>query len=414
MEHSKLVEISDGNTSIDAEIIKDREDDLLYFAFIKHGVPIFEMDFHIEGMKYDTTLLAGFISAVSTFSKELSARGLERIDQGNLKVGFVESEKVSLFYLAGSISTELEAKLKLLFTQFESKYVVFLDEDFVCDHTLFEDFRPYVLRTLTESTVKRHYIPVMVSSKNDALTKFPSHVDIIDLIDDKKTVAEITMIINEEFSEVSKKLSLMKIEELIDFEIDVSKNDVFTLTPSGYKILFSSSMQRKQLITLFGEEIYEIIKSVDGTKSVIEIAQENKISVSKVQEVLSIILTREYVAHVPERIKATLVIDCIFRSLYRNLSKYINSRTALEMINSVLANNESVLINLIRFQKEQFCFSLVYNYLQNEEEIEASEIYEEFMDPLLTIFDYLSDIKSDKDLRLLAFEEANELYGVIF
>ena len=55
----------------------------------------------------------------------------------------------------------------------------------------------------------------MVSSKNDALTKFPSHVDIIDLIDDKKTVAEITMIINEEFSEVSKKLSLMKIEELM-------------------------------------------------------------------------------------------------------------------------------------------------------------------------------------------------------
>ncbi|MCG3227314.1 MAG: hypothetical protein H7645_10360 [Candidatus Heimdallarchaeota archaeon] len=167
-------------------------------------------------------------------------------------------------------------------------------------------------------------------------------------------------------------------------------------------------MQRKQLISLFGNEVFDLIKLVDGRKSVIEIAQENKVSVSKVQEVLSIVLTREYVAHVPERIKATLVIDCIFRNLYRNLSRYINFRTAFEMINSILAQNESVLINLVRFKDEQYCFKLIYNYLLDEKDIEAFEIYEEFLDPLLTIFDYISDIKSDKDLRLLAFEEAND------
>ncbi|MHA1483377.1 MAG: hypothetical protein ACTSQA_08075, partial [Candidatus Heimdallarchaeaceae archaeon] len=199
-------------TLTNPELINEREDELLYFAFMKHGIPLFEMDFYVEGMKHDPTLLAGFISAVSTFSKELSDKGLKTIDQGNLKVGFVESDRVSLFYLAGSISDELESKLKLLFTQFESRYYQFLSDDFIGDESLFIDFKPFVLKTLAQSTVKKHYIPTMVVAKSEAMQKYLSSIDIIDLIDGRKTVAEIAMYVSEDTSSVSKILGLMKIE----------------------------------------------------------------------------------------------------------------------------------------------------------------------------------------------------------
>ncbi|MHA1198999.1 MAG: hypothetical protein ACTSQF_06575 [Candidatus Heimdallarchaeaceae archaeon] len=401
-------------TFTNTEIPNEREDDLLYFAFMKHGLPLFEMDFYVEGMKYDPTLLAGFISAVSTFSKELSDRGLERIDQGNLKVGFVESDRVSLFYLAGSISDELEAKLKLLFTHFESRYYQFLSDDFICDESLFIDFRPYVLRTLTQSTVKRHYIPIMIVPKSKAILKFSTSIDIIDLIDGRKTVTEIAMCVGLDTAEISETLGLMKIEGLIDFEIDVSSHDVFIITPMGFRKIFSTSDQRKQLLSLFGTDVFQIIKSVDGTKSVVQIAKENEVNVSKVQQILSIVLTQEYIAHVPERIKAILVIDCLFKNLYLNLSKHISKTTAYEIIFKNLIESESILLNSVRFNNGSMDFKLCYDYLLTEENIESFEIYEEFMDPLLTIFDVLGDIDSDTDLRLGAFDEANNLFGVIF
>ena len=372
------------------------------------------MDFHVEGMKHDPTLLAGFISAVSTFSKELSDRGLERIDQGNLKVGFIESERVSLFYLAGSISDELESKLKLLFTHFESRYYQFLSDDFICDESLFIDFKPYVLKTLSQSTVKKHYIPTMIVAKSEAIQKYSSSIDIIDLIDGRKTVAEITMYVSEDTASVSKTLGLMKIDGLIEFEIDVTAHDVFVITPIGFKKIFSISDQRKQLLSLFGKDVFNIIRSVDGSKPVVQIAQENEVNVSKVQQVLSVLLAQEYVAHVPERIKAILVIDCLFRNLYHNLSKHISKITANEMIYRNISNSDSILINSVRFDNGQLSFKLCYDYLLAEPNIESFEIYEEFMDPLLTIFDAVGDIDSDKDLRLLAFDEANNLYGVIF
>jgi len=401
-------------TLTNPEIINEREDELLYFAFMKHGIPLFEMDFYVEGMKHDPTLLAGFISAVSTFSKELSDKGLKTIDQGNLKVGFVESDRVSLFYLAGSISDELESKLKLLFTQFESRYYQFLSDDFIGDESLFIDFKPFVLKTLAQSTVKKHYIPTMVVAKSEAMQKYLSSIDIIDLIDGRKTVAEIAMYVSEDTSSVSKILSLMKIEGLIEFEIDVTSHDVFVITSIGFKRIFSNSVLREQLISLFGEDVFDLIRTVDGTKSVIQIAHANEVNISKIQQVLSMLLAQEYVSHVPERIKAILVIDCLFKNLYDNLSKYISKITAYEMISENISSSDSILINAVRFQKGHLNFKLCYDYLLNAKEIESFEIYEEFMDPLLTIFDIVGDIDSDEDLRLLAFEEANNLYGVIF
>ena len=138
----------------------------------------------------------------------------------------------------------------------------------------------------------------MIVSKNEALSEYSSCLDIIDLVDGQKTVAEISTIVGEEISYVTEKLALMKIEGFVDFEIDVSSHDVFVFTQTGYKILFSPSIQRKQILSLFGREGYDIIKVIDGTKSVTEIAHEKKVNISEVQEILSLLLTREYIAHV--------------------------------------------------------------------------------------------------------------------
>ncbi len=403
------------NTDVSQSVTKaisGREDDLLYLAFIKNGMPIFEMDFHVEGMKYDPTLLAGFISAVSIWSKELSAKGLEKIDQGNLKVGFLEGNHVSFFYLAGSISDELETKLHILLAHFEVKYNQFLEDDFISDPSLFSDFKHYALKLLADTTIKSHYTPVMKVPLDKAMNMYTDQTALLMLIDGRSTVGEITSNTNKSLSSVTEILAMMKLEGIIDFEINVNETDVFNLTLKGYKKVFGHTEERTTFAQLFGKQVFEIIKNIDGTKSVIEIAEDNEISRGDLQTIFSILLAKEFIKPVHERIKTLLVIDYIINKLHKTISLKLSKKSAYDLIKSTMETSNNMFTNMVGY-KDRFTFDLLYSYLQQDDEIEPFHIYEGFMDPLLNIFDLYANV-DNKDLRSIIFSEVNKKYGVIF
>jgi hypothetical protein len=145
----------------------------------------------------------------------------------------------------------------------------------------------------------------------------------------------------------------------------------------------------------------------------VELAQKSNYSKSTAQNILSLLLTEDFITHVPERIKTILAIDCMFNSLYQNLSEHLEETKARDIIIHSLKYSDSLLLKLVNFENNNFCFKLIYSYLLDTE-IEAHDIYDVFMDPLLDIFDAASDIESDVDISFLVFEEANQKFGVIF
>jgi len=128
---------------------------------------------------------------------------------------------------------------------------------------------------------------------------------------------------------------------------------------------------------------------------------------------LSLLLSKELISHVPERIKTILALDCIFNSLFQNLSEHLEKTSARDVILISLKKSDSLLVKLVKFENDHFCFKLIYSYLKTTE-IESHDIYDVFMDPLLEIFDEASEIESEVDISFLVFEEANQKFGVIF
>ena len=90
------------------------ENELFYLAILHGSMPIFELDFRNEDIGQDSTILAGFISALSNFSKDLCNEDLRFINQGNIVIGLEEGKNTSLFFLARLISSELQSKMRLL------------------------------------------------------------------------------------------------------------------------------------------------------------------------------------------------------------------------------------------------------------------------------------------------------------
>ncbi|MHA2326831.1 MAG: hypothetical protein ACXACB_15595, partial [Promethearchaeota archaeon] len=166
--------------------------DLLYLIFVKDDIPLFELDFSVDGMIYDSVLMSGFISAIKSFSEMVSKRNLKVIDQGDVKIVFEEYQKVSAFYVTPTVTDELRAKIQDLLQLFEFRYKNELYNKPIesIDVTLFDDFKQEITKVLSKEIIKRYYIIKMTGVTPDE--SIPKHTfPVISNINGKRTVSEI-------------------------------------------------------------------------------------------------------------------------------------------------------------------------------------------------------------------------------
>lgn len=414
---TNFVFLEDTTFNVHEQFITKYEN-LIYLAFVKNGSVIFELDFHTENLKYDIDLLAKFISAVSTWSKEMSNKGLEKIDQGNFKVGFIESKSVSFFYLATEINTELELKLHTLLRLFENKYSFLFTEEFIHDRALFQEFKPIVYKILSEPTIKNHFIPKLLTELKEIILVYPACKEIINFIDNRKTVSEIISLAPLEPSEVLELLSSMKIENQIDFEVIVKETDIFVLTPLGFKSMFCKEEFRVHLYSLSinSESISRCLELINGSRTIQEIANITNVDLLEIQNIFAQLLKSEYIKPIEDIFKSLLVIEYLFNILYKQLQQMTDYNFAYNFMEQSLKGHDMILSNLVNCNSKGIEFSLVKDFITHNNEFTDSDIYESFMDPLLLIFDILSDLsdKVNEDLQTGIFDEVNAKYGTIF
>ena len=158
------------------------------------------------------------VSAIKDFSKEYYNRELKKIDQGDFILGFETGKKVSVVYIAKSISDELETKMRSLLMAFEFKFASKL-EDKIVKTSQFESFKEMIFQTLSTEFIKNFYVPILTSQiENDDIPKLipDSGWSIIAVIDGTLTVEEIAEKAEKDIRSTIEILALMRAQGLVE------------------------------------------------------------------------------------------------------------------------------------------------------------------------------------------------------
>lgn len=376
-------------------------------------MPIFELNFQKD--RHDSTLFAGFVSAVSFFAKDFSDSDLKIIDQGLVKIGIEEGNDVDIFYLAKEITSDLQAKIRLVLNYFELEYAQEIHKEDIIDTSVFKSFREYALQTFSKEAVKSYYIPVLIDQEiaNDP-SRFPQTWSIISAIDGTRTVSQIAELTDMEMEFVTDNFALLRSQNILDFKIIVNVYDILHLTDQGLIHIFGSDEERQGLILMFGEESLRLLKEFNGKKSVIQCAQEVKMDITEAQELLSLLIMKGYVNKITEKIKVCLSMEYLYNLLFSSLISELEEKTR-EIVQNAIQQVDHLLTNMIVIRKERLSFDLLIDFLKSTScDLEANNIYEVLIMPLSSIFDAVENELGNVYTTILIsqlFSEVNNRFG---
>ncbi|MHA1910094.1 MAG: hypothetical protein ACTSYA_00220 [Candidatus Kariarchaeaceae archaeon] len=388
-------------------------DELLYFSIIKNSMPIFELNFQKD--RHDSTLFAGFVSAVCHFAKDFSDSELKIIDQGIIKIGIEEGSEVDIFYLAKEITSDLQSKIRLVLNNFELEYALELQKEDIIDTSVFRSFREYALQTFSKESVKSYYIPIIIDKEiiNDP-SKFPQTWHIISAIDGTRTVSQIAEHTEIEIDFIIDTFALLRSQNILDFKIIINVYDILYVTEQGLQRIFGSIEERQGLILMFGEESMALIKEFNSEKSVLQCAKEVNMNITEAQELLSLLVMKGYVNKISDRLKTCLSMEYLFNLLYSSLKSELEEK-AYTIFEKSIKTVDHLLTNLIIIKKEKLSFDLLIAYLNSSDcSLEATQIFEILILPLSSIFDDVEEELGNVYTTILIsqlFSEVNNRFG---
>jgi hypothetical protein len=349
-------------------------DELLYFSIIKNSLPIFELNFQKD--MHDSTLFAGFVTAISYFAKDFSDSDLKIIDQGDIKIGIEEGEEVDIYYIATEITSELRSKIRLILNYFELEYTFEIQKHSIIDTSTFKGFKEHALQTFSKETVKSYYIPFSTNKKiTDDPSRFPYTWNFISEIDGMKTISQIAELTGEEMTLIIETLSLLWLDKIIDFKIVVNTFDILFITDRGLRRIFGSTETRQGLILMFGEEFIDLIKELDGKKTVMWCIKETKIDVAEAQEFLSLMIMKGDIKKISKRSETCLSFESSYNLVYNSL-KLKGDEKAYSIIKNLIQEEDHMLTNMIILREEKISFYFLHTLMKSDNcNLKASQVF---------------------------------------
>ncbi|MHA2006774.1 MAG: hypothetical protein ACXABO_04505 [Promethearchaeota archaeon] len=366
--------------------------DLLYLIFVKDDIPLFELDFSVDGMIYDSVLMSGFISAIKSFSEMVSKRNLKVIDQGDVKIVFEEYQKVSAFYVTPTVTDELRAKIQDLLQLFEFRYKNELYNKPIesIDVTLFDDFKQEITKVLSKEIIKRYYIIKMTGvTPDESIPKntFP----VISNINGKRTVSEIAKKLNKNTDEIIDLIAYLKSKNLVSFSIFINPYDVPILSSEGLSKLFKPIEDYKELASSLGGNNFKIIKLIDGKSTVVKLAEIASINLSDLKKILNILLSKGYIDILSEELRWCMIFESFYTFYITSLKKLMGKR-GINLFKTILEKDDHPLISFIKFSDKDIpSFDAVRMHFENQKIINIRELQELFLSPIIKSFETLKN-----------------------
>ncbi len=178
--------------------------------------------------------------------------------------------------------------------------------------------------------------------------------------------------------------------------------------------LFRPTEDYKEIISRLGEEHFNIIKSIDGKSTVIELAKISSISLPEMKKILNLLLMKGYIDILPEELKWILILEKLYILYMKSIKKLMGKRSIKDFLN-VLENEGNPMIKFIIFSDDNIpSFEAIKKHIEGHKDVSIRELQELFSSPLLKYFDIL---KKDVGTKLVnkiknrIFEELESFFG---
>lgn len=392
--------------------MQNQDGDLLYLSILKDGLPIFEQNFSVKGMEYDAVLLSGFVTAIKDFSEKFSNRELKVIDQGDLKLIFEDGTKISVCAIVSSVSEELRSKIRILIRDFESKYIVDLNSlKNIYEFSKFDDFKERVVSIFSQEILKPYYVVKLSGTFHEELIP-EKYRSIIPLINSTRTVEQITMNVEENADFIKHGLIWLKEHKMINFEVKFFKQDIPKLTKKGSSELVSSLEQLPPNISTMGNKIFDIIKIIDGRKTILQLEKKIKIDFSKLDVLLDFLLKKNIIEIIPEKDKCFIILETYLTNLKKEINRIIGKK-GIKIINDVYEKVSLPMFKLADLSESaEDPFKMVKMQFSGKRKIH--ELFDAFIPPTVEVFMKIENLlgqKYNNRVKNSIFDKLKDIFG---
>ncbi len=285
-----------------------------YFLYILKASGLCLFSYNLKGYmrEFEEFLITGFISAISTFSRELNKQFGYSEEYGRLSsIPINENFEIMISYkhpLIGAlivgkkdIDEDMKNFLEEIMNEFHLKY-----EDkfmkFEGDISIFDPFKDEVERIYGKMGIFSFQIPKLQKDYRKRIDFNKNEFELIKFIDGKNDIKEISLKMGKEIDEIKKLISTLLWNEKITLSEKVYDEDIYEPKINLFHLI------RTKVFTHEKEEItssekrsieFEVLKTIDGFKTVHEISEEfQNLSISDIKRIISFYFSQGYLEKV--------------------------------------------------------------------------------------------------------------------
>ncbi|MFX1450897.1 MAG: hypothetical protein ACFFCM_08645 [Promethearchaeota archaeon] len=240
----------------------------------------FKEDFDVTEFQ----LFSGFITAIIKFSEELTEKiGYSKEDGRVPSIPLNLNFEILISYnepLIGCLVAErkdYDEDMKIFLNEVLSEFLEINGEfirDFNGDIGIFDPFKDEIERIFRKTSIFSYQIPKRRSDQNKRITLEEYFLELIDLIDNKRDIKQISQILKKDVEKIKDMISRLLWLELINLSDKVYDDDVFEPRKDLFHLIRSKEIDPEKEKEEHLEEKateFDLLNAVDGFKTVHEL-----------------------------------------------------------------------------------------------------------------------------------------------
>ncbi len=264
----------------------------------------FKEDFDVTEFQ----LFSGFITAIIKFSEELNEKiGYSKEDGRVPSIPLNLNFEILISYnepLIGCLVAErkdYDEDMKIFLNDVLDEFLEINGEnlkDFNGDIGTFDRFKDEIERIFRKRSIFSYQIPKMRTDQTKRISLKENFLDLIDLIDGKRDIKQISQILKKETEKIKDMISRLLWLEMINLSAKVYEDDVFEPRKDLFQLIRSREIdpeKRKEKEKHLEEKAseFDLLNAIDGFKTVLELDNDfPNLSSDEIKRILSYYLSQ--------------------------------------------------------------------------------------------------------------------------
>ncbi|NVM02198.1 MAG: hypothetical protein HWN67_07670 [Candidatus Helarchaeota archaeon] len=245
------------------------------------GICLFLYSFKEEFDVTEFQLFSGFITAIIKFSEELTEKIGYRKEDGrvpsiplNLNFEILISYNGPLIGCLVAERKDYDEDMKIFLNEVLNEFLEINGEilkDFNGDIGIFDKFKDEIERIFRKTSIFSYQIPKMRSDQNKRISLKEDFLEVINLIDSKKDIKQISQILKKGVEKIKDMISRLLWLELINLSDKVHDDDVLEPRKDLFQLIRSREIDPEKEKEKYLEEKateFELLNAIDGFKTV--------------------------------------------------------------------------------------------------------------------------------------------------